>query len=60
MPWMKERPTSLLWAAALLAVALAAYAVQSLPVDISGPLLLWVLASVPLSIAIGHCALDDQ
>ncbi len=60
MPWMKERPTSLLWAAALLAVALAAYAVQRLPTDIRGPLLLWVLASVPLGIAIGHCALEEQ
>ena len=60
MPWMNERPPSLLWAAALVTVALAAYAVQRLPADIAGPLLLWVLASVPLGIAIGHCALEEQ
>jgi|GEM_PF-2530509 len=59
MPRIEERPVSLLWAAALLVIVLLARAIQLVPAEIAGLLLFWILASLPLGIAIGHCALSE-
>ncbi len=57
----EEGPAVLSLATGFLAFAVAAiWAVQVLPRDVSNVLAAWILLSVPISVAIGHCALSED
>lgn len=52
--------TGLLCACGLTAMALAGFAVHRLLPEVAYLLVLWVMLSVPLGIAVGHCALKER
>jgi hypothetical protein len=52
--------TGLLCAGASVAIGLAGIAAQRLSPSVVNLLVLWIMLSVPLGIAVGHCALDER
>lgn len=58
MPLVEERPAGPLVIGGVCLVALAAAIVLLMPTLLGAVLALWLLLSLPIGIAVGHCALD--
>lgn len=60
MPVVVERPARPLLIGALCLVALAAVILLLMPTLLGAVLALWLLLSIPIGIAVGHCALNGD
>ncbi len=60
MPVVVERPARPLLIGALCLVALAAVILLLMPTLLGAMLALWLLLSIPIGIAVGHCALNGD
>ncbi len=58
MPVVVERPAGPLLIGALFLVALAVVILFLMPTLLGAILVLWLLLSIPIGIAVGHCALN--
>ncbi len=58
MPVVVERPAGPLLIGALFLVALAVVILLLMPTLLGAMLVLWLLLSIPIGIAVGHCALN--
>ena len=60
MPTFWDSRASALGAGSLLMVILAGLMFRVLPVGLANFLTIWTILSLPLGIAIGHCARDED
>jgi hypothetical protein len=58
MPLVEERPAGPLVIGGVCLVLLAAAIVLLMPTLVGAMLALWLLLSIPIGIAVGHCALN--